>query len=91
MAQQARLRVYQQVPSSAFPVRAIFVPSNFDDFLLVAEGLWVDANAFQHVNELVWRGLVLLLCLLVAACPHKDGHGNTHHQHRGPDEASRYW
>lgn len=70
---------------------SIFVPPNFDDFLLVAEGLWVDANAFQHMNKLVRWGLVLLLRLLVAACPHKDSHRDTHHQHRGADEASRYW
>ena len=45
-----------------------------DDFLLVAEGFWVYADAFEHMYELVWWVLVLLLCLLVAACPDKDGH-----------------
>lgn len=32
---------------------------HFDDFLLVAEGFWVYADAFEHVNELVWWVLVL--------------------------------
>lgn len=64
--------IQQEVPPAPLPGRAVLVSPDPVDFLLVAQGLRVDADAFQHVNEFVRGGFVLLFCLLVTACPHKD-------------------
>jgi len=91
-AYQARFSsIHQKVSPPSLLRSAILVSPDSVDFLLVTQGLRIDADAFQHVNEFIRWGFVLFFCLLVTACPHKNCYWDRNHQDSSTNEACHNW